>query len=186
MDPATMMVMSAATSAVATGVSAISSYQTANAQADQQTRVAEANAKIAEVRQHEEMASAQSQSQAESLKKRLAQSRLTTLAGASGSGVDDPTIKDLYGDLEQVGDTNAARALAEGEARSRAIGYQSQLDRWNADSEARIRRAGGKATLLGGLLKATGEGMRGYASFKTPMGERYGSYYDSRSTGYAR
>lgn len=184
-DPVTMTMLATAASVAGTATSAISSYQASNAQAEQAQQAAAANAEFAKRKQNESLSSAQDAASQELARARMAQSKLTTMAGASGSGVDDPTIRTLHGDLEQAGQTNAARAMAEGEQRRSDIDYQSQLERWQADSQSRITKAGAKATLLGGILKATGDGLGGYGKMKTNMGARYGGWNTTvHRTGY--
>ncbi len=125
----------------------------------------------------EERAIGQQQAAGELKKAKLAQSSLFTQAGASGSGASDPTVMQLFGDIGAQGQVNAGVATANAEQRASNITYQAALDRWKADSDARIKRFGAAGTLLSGGLKA-------YAS---PMGQKYGTGFaeDDYRTGWA-
>jgi hypothetical protein len=79
----------------------------------------------------------------------------------------------LFQGIEGEGQYNAAAATASGAQKSSGIDYQSALDRWTADSNAEIRRSGAKSTLIGGMLRAVGEGAGGFA--KTRMSAKYSS-----------
>ena len=56
---------------------------------------------------------------------RLAQSRTTAIAAASGGGATAPTVVKLIGDLAKEGSYNAARALYSGEEKARLMKLQA-------------------------------------------------------------
>lgn len=187
MDPVTIATVATVASAAGTAYSAYSGYQAANAQADADQRRAAVEAQWAERRSLEEKAGAQREAADAMRTARLAQSRLGAVAGASGSGASDPTVMNLFEGIEGEGRYNAAAATASGAQKAAGIDYQSALDRWTADTNAEIKRAGAKSTLIGGMLRATGEGMGGFA--KTRMSAKYSSGdlgLSGGGTGYGR
>ena len=177
-DPVTLGVLVAASSAVA----AVGQYETSNAQAKAEENQAASNSAWSERRQTEERAAAQRQAGEEQRKARLAESRLGAVAGASGSGSADPTIMNLYERIAGEGDYNAAQAKAAGEQRTAGLSYQSSLDRWSADTNARIRRYAATTTLISDLGKAGAGGAKTY--YDSPMAKRYPSAAPSAGTGY--
>lgn len=123
-------------------------------------------------RANEERAAGQSAAGIEMHKAALAQSRLTALAGASGAGASDPTVAKLAGDIETEGRVNAGMAMAGGEQKAVGIEHQSTVDKWVADTNARIKNSSANTTLIGGILGAAG-GM-GQNYYRSRMGARYG------------
>lgn len=180
-----MMLLSTVLTAGSAAVGAVGSYAAANAQADAAEQKAKIEAEWADRRAKEERGAAQRNAGEELRRARLAQSKLTAMAGGSGSGVDDPTIMDLWGDIEKEGRYNAATVTAGGEQKASGIQYQSALNSWAADSNARIMRSGATSSLIGGLLGAAGTGMQGYGRmsqrYSSPgsggYGTGYGKYY---------
>jgi len=184
MDPATATALTLATTAISAGATAYSaraqsSAMQAEANADQQRQAVEQQ--WAQRRALEEQATAQSVAAEETRAARLAQSRLGAVAGASGSGASDPSVMRLFEGIEGEGMVNAGRAQASGQQRADGMNYQAALDRWTSDTNARIKRAGARSTLIGGYLKAGAETGRGMTS----MGERYKTLTETtRATGY--
>lgn len=174
-----------ALTAAGTAVGAVGSYAASKAQADADQAKANAEGAIMRERAKEERAVAQRVAGEETRKARLAQSRLGAVAAGSGAGASDDTVLKLWGDIEKEGQYNAAQATASGEQKATGLNYQADMDRWSADANARIRRAGATNTLIGGMLSAGGQ-------LTTKMGARYGSYtgnenqytYGGRSQGY--
>lgn len=123
-------------------------------------------------RANEERASGQSAAGIEMRKAQLAQSKLTTLAGASGGGAADPTVLKLMGDIETEGRVNAGMATAGAEQKAAGIEHQSAVDQWVADTNARIKNSTANTTLIGGILGAAGGAGQSY--YKSRMGARYG------------
>lgn len=169
------MLISAIASAGATALGAVGQSQAMNAQADADQRRADIEAQWADRRAKDERAAAQRGASEETRKARLAQSRLTAVAGGSGGG-QDGTVMDLWGDIEKEGQYNASQVTTAGEQRAAGMNYQAALDKWGADANARIKRSGAKSTLIGGLLEAAGKGIGGMAA-------RYGGGSTGR-TGY--
>lgn len=172
MDPVTWAtVITGGLSAGATVFGARSQAQAMNAEADAAQQRAEIESQWNERRAFEERASAQRQAGEEQRKARLAQSRLGAVAGASGAGSSDPSVMTLFEGIEREGDYNAAAATAAGEQKAAGLDYQSALDRWTADTNARIKRAGAKSTLIGGYLGAAANAGQFMSS---RMATRYG------------
>jgi hypothetical protein len=175
MDPVTMATVAAITTAAGTAVGAYGQSQSMKAQAKAEQQRAEIEGKWAERRALEERSSAQRAASEEMRKARFAQSRLTALAG---EGASDPTVMDLFGDIEKEGRFNAATATAAGEQKASGMEYQAALDQWGADTNARIKKSAANTTLISGLLSAGGQfsgGMAGrYGGFKSSGG--YGRY----------
>jgi len=169
-----MMTISAVATAAGTGIAAIGQRNAMNAQADADRQRAAIEGQWAERRANDERATAQRAAGEEIRKAKLATSRLTALSGASGSGTDDQTVMDLYGDVMKEGSYNAAQATAAGEAKAGGIEYQAALDQWAADANARIKKRGANTSLIGGLLSATGQLSSGMAA--RYGGPRYGGY----------
>lgn len=167
MDPVTMATVAAVTTAAGTAVGAYGQYQSANAQADAERQRAAIEGQWAERRAKDERAVAQQGAAEEMRKARYAQSRLTAVAGGSGSGASDPTVMQLWGDIEGEGQLNASRAMMAGEQKATGMEYQAALDQWGAESNARIRERGASTSLMAGLLSAGGQ-------FAGGMAGRYG------------
>lgn len=173
MDPLTWTtVIAGGLSAGATVFGAKSQSDTMKAEAAAGEQRAQIEGQWAERRAMEERASAQRQAGEEQRKARLAQSRLGAVAGASGAGSSDPSVMTLFEGIGREGDYNAAAATAAGEQKAAGLSYQSALDRWTADTGARIKRAGAKSTLIGGFLNASANAGQ-FAMSR--MAARYGS-----------
>lgn len=182
----TMATAASVASAAGTAVNAVGQANALRAQAEaDQLRAAE-GAKWAERRSIEERAAAQSRAGQEARMARLAQSRLGAVAGASGSGASDPTVMKLWEGIGQEGFNNAANTQAEGDQRAQGMTYQAALDRWGADTNARIKRAAATNTLIGGMLDATGKGMAGLSNMAKEyrVGRGVGQWRTTVSTGY--
>lgn len=167
-DPVTMAALTVATTAVAAGTSV--------AAANQQSSAAKSQEEWAKRQALETRASAQAQASEELRKGRLAQSRLTTLAGASGSGASDPTVMKLFGDISQEATYNSRVVQSSGENQAAGMTYQAALDRWTADSNKKLAKIGAIGTILGGAGDAMGQ-------YRSRMGARYGGGSTGR-TGY--
>lgn len=174
MDPVTLGVMAAVGSAVTAAGSAAAMQ--AQGQADRQRAAMEGA--WAERRAGEERATAQRAASEEMRKASLAQSRLTALAGASGSGTDDPTVMSLFGDIEREGQYNAQVAQTQGEMKATGMEYQSAIDQWAADRNAKIKSRSAATTLIGGLLGSAGQMQSGMAGRYRQPGytQGYGRY----------
>jgi hypothetical protein len=116
----------------------------------QQGQAAKAAANF-EAEQHKRQAAEErAASQREAIEKRhegkLAMSRQIAVAGASGAGVVNPSILDIYGETGQKAEYNAQTALYGGESRARG-----QID------QAAAAKFRGKAAYKGSLLEAGGQ-----------------------------
>lgn len=192
MDPVTMGVMGLVSAGVGLASSAMqASAQTTaaqgqadalRAQADAETSKSKVEQQWANRRALEERAAAQRTAADYERQARLAQSRLGAVAGASGSSGSDATVMQLWSGIKREGDYNAQTAVAAGEQKSSGLTYQAALDRWTADTNARIRRASADTTLSAGRLGAAGTMLGGISS----MAARYGSFGSSGTgrTGY--
>lgn len=169
MDPVTATAVTTAVAAAATATTQIMSSNAQSASAKTQGQWAERQAM-------EDRAVAQRQAGEETRKKQLAQSRLMSVAGASGSGASDPTVMKLMGDIEKEGQYNASATQSDGDRRAAGTTYQAALDRWSAKETSRVSKISAAGTLIGGMGDA-------YGKYKSPMARRYGSRASS-GTGY--
>lgn len=160
-------------SGAAAGYQAISSSKAMNAQADADTQKARIEGEWADRRAGEERAAAQRGAMTEKRKADLAQSRLTAVAGASGSNADDPTVLDLWGDIGKEGQLNQQNVTAGGEQRAGGLEFQADLGNWTADANARIKRSSATSTLIGGMLGAGSTIAGGVSNYYSPMAGRY-------------
>lgn len=159
----------------------VSSANQMKAEAKAEQQRAEIEGQWNQRRSLEERAAAQSEASAASREARLAQSRLGSIAAASGSSASDPTVMGLWKGIEGEGRHNAAMATAAGEQRAAGLDYQTSLSRWSADTNARIKKAAARNTIIGSVFDA------GSQIMKSPMGARYGGAAPSYgSTGYGR
>lgn len=182
MDPVSMAAIGAAAgmsaetagtlAAAGSVVSALGTAGTMYAQGQAEKRRAAIEGEWAERRALEERASAQRAAGLEMRKARLAQSRLTALAGDSAG---DQSVMDLWGDIEKEGRYNAAQATAAGEQKAAGMQYQAALDQWGAKTNAKIKTVGAGTTLIGGLLDSGAKyGMAG--RYGGMSGGSYGRY----------
>lgn len=106
------------------------------------------------------MALAESQANAANERRRakILRSRALALAGASGTGIDDPSIVDALDSITDEGELRALDALYEGN-------YLAAGLRSGADARRRMGRAAGRAGTASGLAT----GLAGVTSFA----ERY-------------
>ena len=160
MDPVSqtaLMVAGAVTGAAGTLLSTQSQASSMEAQAAGNQRRAAAQSEWADRRADEVVAAAQGQAGQERRQATLAASRLGAIAGASGAGTSDQTVLNLRNKIAAEGELNAGRAMGAGQQQASGITYQAALDRWSADGNAAIMRAGAKSTRLGGYLGAAGD-----------------------------
>jgi len=189
MDPVTMGVMGVVSAGVGLAGSAMqASAQMASAQGQADALRAQAQAEQdkskvdqewANRRALEERAAAQRTAGDYERQARLAQSRLGAVAGSSGSSGSDATVMNLWSGIKREGDYNAQTAVVGGEQKSAGLTYQAALDRWTADTNARIKRSSADTTLSAGRLGAAGTMLGGISS----MAARYGSFGGGSTTG---
>lgn len=158
---------SAAVGAAGTGYAAYGQSQAMKAQAQADQQRADIEGQWAERRAQETTAAAQREAGNEKRKATLAQSRLTALAGASGTAPGDETVMNLWGDIAKEGDYNAAAVTAGADQKASGMRYQAGLDSWSADANARIKKSAANTTLISGMLGAAGQ-------LGTGMSQRYG------------
>lgn len=115
----------------------------------QQGRIADANARVSAIQDEHDANAAQVESQAQASNERrrakIIRSRALAVAGASGAGVDDPTISNILSDIEGEGEVRALNALYEGD-------YLAQGLRSGAEAKRRM----GSASRNAGNLAAAG------------------------------
>jgi hypothetical protein len=94
----------------------------------------------------------------------LVMSRQKALAAASGGGVVNPNILDLYGETAERAEYNAASEIYGGESRARG-----QID------QAAAARMKGKAAMKGSIFEAAGTGFSGLGkAFGSPVRSDFG------------
>lgn len=163
--------------AIATVLTAATTAATTVMSASAQQDAAKSQQAWADRQADEEMAAGQRKAGQEMKQAKAAQSRLMAVAGASGSGASDAGVMDIWGDIEQEGRVNAGVSQAMAQQKADGITYQAALDRWKADSQKKIANVSAIGTILGGTLKAGGE----YG--KSAMALKYGGGYGG-GTGY--
>jgi hypothetical protein len=185
-DPVTMAAIGTYAQTAATAATAAIGAYTTVASADAAKKKAEAEGAWAQRRADEERAAGQRQASEDKRKADILQSRLGAVAGASGSGASDPTVMNIWGDIERQGDVNAGVAQASSQSKADAISYQSALDRWSADSNAKMAKIGAAGTLIGGLGSAYSKYSDGMSRLPSRMSARYGGWQTTVRTGYGR
>jgi len=178
MDPVTWAVIGTAASALGTGVAAYGQSESMKAQAKADQKRADIQGQWAERQAQETQAAAKREAGNEKRKASLAQSRLTELAGASGTAPGDETVMNLWGDIAKEGDYNAAAVTAGADQKAEGLRYQAGLDSWSADANARIKKSAANTTLISGLLGAAGQ-------LGTGMSRRYGGPSSEGTRRYA-
>lgn len=164
--------------AISTAVTAATTAATAVMGAKASSDAAKAQQEWADRQATEEQAAGQRQAAQELKQAKAAKSRLMAVAGASGSGASDPTVMDIWGDIDTEGRVNAGVAQAMSQQKADGITYQAALDRWKADAQKKITNVSAIGTILGGGLKAGSEWG------KSRMAMRYGGGYGGYGTGY--
>lgn len=128
----------------------------------QQGRINEANAKVEAIQDERDANASQVEAQAQASNERrrakIIRSRALAVAGASGAGVDDPTVSNILDDIEGEGEVRALNALYEGD-------YLAQGLRSGAESKRRM----GAASRNAGNMAAAGSLAEG-ASFYSRYG----------------
>lgn len=98
-----------------------------------------------------ERASAQRQAEQEQHRKRLAESRLQTVAAASGFTATDPTALGILTGIEEEGTIRAQLAQYGGEDRAAGLQSQATLSRMAGSAAKRKANYTAIGTILGGL-----------------------------------
>jgi hypothetical protein len=119
-------------------------------------KAAEANAKLLALQDERDanavQVEAQQLSAQERRKARFLRSRAIAVAGASGGGVDDPTVQNILTDIDTQGEMNALNTLYGGDIEARALRTHARAQR--AEGTALRGNAYGQAgaTALSGAL----------------------------------
>lgn len=100
-----------------------------------------------------EFAAAQRQAVEKQRELDAVQGRQLALAAASGAGVNNPTIADIYGQTAGRGDYNARTALYGGEKRKQAYNAMADDALFRGDVAQKAGTIGALATGLNGLSK---------------------------------
>lgn len=87
----------------------------------------------------------------------LLASRALAVAGASGGGVDDPTVEKIISDIEGEGAYREASAMYEAEAQARKLRQEGDLAAWEGNVKQRQANLGALGSLVGGGGSAYGE-----------------------------
>ena len=192
MDPVSIATVATVAS---TAIGAYATYSAQEASANRMESEAKAKSAAAAVeaqwadrRKNEEIAAAQHNASETIRQKNLAQSALIARAGANGGNADDPTVMDLWKDIEVRGRNNADRELIAGETRGQGINFQGDLGLWRSQAEGQIAqtaagaaRTGAELTALGGAFGTVGSGTKTYYDMSSKYG---GPSSNSASTGY--
>lgn len=115
---------------------------------------AQAEAAQLEMQGKEEFAAEQRDAMAKRREGRLINSRIQSLAAASGAGADSPTIVRLMAGTAQEAEYNAGTAM-----------YGARSRRRGAFDRATAARASGQASLLGSMFNAAGTAMSGVNNY---------------------
>ncbi len=180
MDPMTMGLIGTVITAGTTMIGASAQADAMEREAADRQRRAAIEAQNAEVRAKEETAQGQQKAGARMREARLAQSRLKAVAGASGSSSSDPSIMGLWRGIEEEGQYNADREYAAASSVAQGIKYQSDLDVWSADANARVASIGARGVRIGGVGQAIG----GAFSSMSSMRGKYGGYSGGTKRAY--
>lgn len=121
-----------------------------------------------EAEQHKRQAAEErAASQREAIEKRhegaLAMSRQLAIAGASGAGVVNPSILDIYGETAQKGEYNAQTALYGGESRARGQLDEAAAARFKGKAARTASYYDAAGSILSGIGTAAGGGKSRYA-----------------------
>lgn len=120
---------------------------------------AQAEAAQLEMQGKEEFAAGQRDALAKRREGQLLNSRVQSLAAASGAGADSPTIVRLMAGTSSEAEYNAGTAMYGGKARRRG-----------AFDRATAARASGQSSLLGSMFDAAGTAMTGVNTYGTSRG----------------
>lgn len=120
----------------------------------QSGKAAKANAEAVAIQQERAGKAAQAESQREAIYERkkanYAQSRALALAAASGGGVDNPTVQNLLGDIEEQGDYNVLASLYSGDTDAELANLSAAATRREGRAYKRASYLNAGSTLLSG------------------------------------
>lgn len=142
--------------AATTALSVYSSIQQGKAQQQQANLLAAQKEKDA----NQANVEAQAEAANERRKAKLVRSRALAVAGASGAGVDDPTVNKILTGIETEGEMNALSSLYSGE-------YLASSLRSGADAT----RSSGAAAKNAGYMSAASTALSGSVSWYDKYGE---------------
>lgn len=142
-----MAALSAIMSVVGTVISAAGTM----AAAKQQEQAADWQAKEYERQAKAERAASQQEAQQLERRKDLAQSRLQTVAAASGFSATDPTSLNVGGEIERYGTMQEQMARYGGEDRAAGLNSQATLARLSGQAAATGARYKAMGTIIGGI-----------------------------------
>lgn len=160
-----LAVASTAVSAIGTLTSGSQQADAYKAEGKAQKSIADYQASQLRYRAGQEKASSQAAAEQERRKARLAISRGTAVAAASGGGVSDPTVMDILAGLRGEGEYNAKSALYEGEETAKGLEAQAVAAENGGAYESAAAAYKAKATRRASYVQAGGTLMSGAASF---------------------
>jgi hypothetical protein len=160
---ATLTAVSTAVAAAGTLMAGAAQSEALKAGAKAEGELAEYKANQLKVEAGQRRASAQRAAIEERRKGRLAQSRATAVAAASGGGVVGTDVENILANLGAEGEYNAQAALYEGDQEARGMEdqanaelYGSKLNKSMASYQARVARNSSYVSAGGDLLKGAG------------------------------
>lgn len=142
--------------AATTALSVYSSVQQGKAQQQQANLIAAQKEKDA----NQANVEAQAEAANERRKAKYTRSRALAVAGASGAGVDDPTVNNILTDIEAEGEYNALSSLYSGEYLASSL-----------RSSAGATRRSGAAAKNAGYVSAASTALSGSTSWYDKYGE---------------
>lgn len=178
-----LAIIGALISGAGTILGAVSQSSAMKAQGEADVARARIEAEWAERRALEEKSAGQRNANAAMRRGDLAQSRLVARAAASGSGVSDPTVANLYGGIEQEARYSAGMETAAAGQKAAGLQYQADLGVWGANANQNIKEHAADGILVSGILSGMGSmiggvgkagGMPSQGAYgSSPMAERY-------------
>ena len=122
-------------------------------------KAAEFSAEQMEINAGQELAAAQRNMAEELRVSEAMQSRALAIAGASGAGTDDPTMRSILGSIAEEGMLAAQSQLYQGTEASRSLRLAAEVARWEGrrareglNVEARSTKQAGDANRTGQLI----------------------------------
>lgn len=170
-DPLTIGVMVASTAL--TAYSQVQAGNAAEAQAEAIAQQNEYQAKVQRQRAGQERASSQRQVIEENRNKETVQGNALASAAASGGGTLDPSVIDIFGDLEAEGEYRKNVARYQGEDSAQYLESGANLSDYSASNA----RAEGKAAKKASRFKAGTTLLKGGVS----MYDKYGGSFENMS-----
>lgn len=169
------------------GAQAYSSIQSGKAQ--------KANAESIAIQKERAGKAAQAEAQQQAIQERkkanYAESRALAVASASGAGVNNPTVQNLLGNLQEQGDYNVLSTLYSGDSEAEQYNLSATATRNEGRAAKRASYLNAGSTILQGVssfyskYNSNASSADSIANYKPPKSTA-GDYYKSTSSlGYA-